>query len=1035
MHICKITYPHKIILPQRPLHLVSRPRLIQLLETALDRRLITISAPAGYGKTSLLLDFAHTSAFPICWYTLDPFDQDVWTFLEYLTASIERRFAGALQHVRSLLDRGEDLRLPTVLTALARDIFAINTDFVIIFDDWQLVGQSSEITEVIHHLLHRCPNCHIVLASRSYPSLPNIMLLAARRQMSSIDEQHLRFTLEEASAVIRAESAPPISTEGLQTLIDRANGWIAGILLSLQADTPPPAITAGAAAERQVYRFLAEQVFDQQPDDLRAFLLDTSLLDEITPEVCDAVFKRNDSRRYLEQILRRHLFIMTFRPGVLRYHSLFREFLQEQFRTVNPERYAQMMLRIADHHAAQQQWLLAFDVYVAAGRPDAAHQVIRSVGEQFYAMGRLNSLEHWFEALPQGELDVPLLCLKARVLLERGKHQEAQALAQLAEIRMQASEKSMVLLLQAQIARITGQYELGIELAEQTLRITADLRQCATALRTIAICYHRTRRTDLATQRLQEAIELERQRGDLNTIAQLHRDLSICYKDIGLLAQAETACSYADAHWAATGNLAMRTLSLNTWGNIQLLAGNYDAAHDTLVTALRYAREAAVPDYEAIVLSSLGDLYRDLQLWDNAVAAYRDGRQLGGSAYTSNYLQIADIHLLVRRRDYAAAERALYQLPESFDRRYHANLLWLRGYVAWGRGQYEQADDAIQHVITLLEQQTAAMDLARAYLLQSQIWIYTHPVNPTAFLEPLDKAVAIAEQLGHSNFLVAEALALPGVLRWAATAHWSHAQEWRQRQQSLLTTAETLAQADSRPALMVRTLGIDQIALNGRTVKLGWHKACEVFYCLLAHPAGVSIDTLRELIWPDLKTERSSEALRTAIYQLRSVLPRELIVLCNRRTYQLDRSVVRLDYDVERFLAALDQNGEDLEELIAVIDFYRGPYLVAIDSLWCADLRSHLEQRFLQALHQSAARLEAQQRVMDALLFYQRIISCDNLDEAGHTGVMRCHIALQNRAAAIHQYQRMRQLLDDELGIDPGAFSDAERLYRTLIEA
>ncbi len=154
-----------------------------------------------------------------------------------------------------------------------------------------------------------------------------------------------------------------------------------------------------------------------------------------------------------------------------------------------------------------------------------------------------------------------------------------------------------------------------MELAQRVLNSTEDLNQRATAIRTIGICYYRMGHSDSAIEKLNEALEIERRTGHMHAIAELQRDLGICHRDAGHLQKAEGYHTQSDAHWLVVGNLGMRASTLNSKGIVQHLAGRYQEAYDTLRTALRLAREAAVPDYEAMILSSIGDLYCDLQLW------------------------------------------------------------------------------------------------------------------------------------------------------------------------------------------------------------------------------------------------------------------------------------------------------------------------------------------------------------------------------------------------------------------------------------
>src|SRR5579859_1128282 len=244
-----IDFPHKILVPHRPRHIVARPHLTSLLSTLVERRLLILAAPAGYGKTSLLVDFANcATSMPICWYTLDHSDEDPWVFLDYLVVSISQRFPRALQQTGELISGHSRPPFGRVVAALIRDIYAIEQEFAIIFDDWHLVDQISDISQVIAQLLQHCSNCHVVLASRTYPSMPDMILLVARQQLGGLSAQHLRFTPSEAEQVLRREDGSAISDEQINTLVEQTNGWITGILLSRQA----PWLAAGSQLQSGV---------------------------------------------------------------------------------------------------------------------------------------------------------------------------------------------------------------------------------------------------------------------------------------------------------------------------------------------------------------------------------------------------------------------------------------------------------------------------------------------------------------------------------------------------------------------------------------------------------------------------------------------------------------------------------------------------------------------------------------------------------------------------------------------------------------
>jgi two-component SAPR family response regulator len=235
--------------------------------------------------------------------------------------------------------------------------------------------------------------------------------------------------------------------------------------------------------------------------------------------------------------------------------------------------------------------------------------------------------------------------------------------------------------------------------------------------------------------------------------------------------------------------------------------------------------------------------------------------------------------------------------------------------------------------------------------------------------------------------------------------------------------------------LVVRTLGADQILLNGESVEIGgWLKAREVFYYLLANPNGATYETLQEAIWPELGTERS-RSVKDAIYQLRSALPRDLIEMHGRQLYKINRDAARIDYDVERFLELCDTRSSDPDALLDAVDLYRGAYLPWSDNEWSGNLRTYLEGRYLQALRSAATHYDQAGAYADALDVYRRILAIDELDEAAHAGVMRCQMQLGNRAAAINQYMSLQRTLDKELGLDVERASEVEQLYRRILSA
>ena len=194
---------------------------------------------------------------------------------------------------------------------------------------------------------------------------------------------------------------------------------------------------------------------------------------------------------------------------------------------------------------------------------------------------------------------------------------------------------------------------------------------------------------------------------------------------------------------------------------------------------------------------------------------------IGGSAYLMSCLDLSDIRLLLRQRQYDAAARLLRQLPKQTQRALPNETLFLSASLACAMGRHEQAEREARQLIDGPRQPSGRMDLARARLLQAWIAASATPVDREQVIERLEQAGQIADELGHDAFLVAKAAYMPGLLRHAAALGWARAAGWLQRHHDMGLATEAPDQSDQRPVLLVRTLGVDQICFDGQPVKIG----------------------------------------------------------------------------------------------------------------------------------------------------------------------------------------------------------------------
>ena len=322
--------------PPRP-NQVSRPRLLICLQEGLARKLTLISAPAGFGKTSLLSEWISKSDHPVCWLSLDEGDNDPGRFLSYLVASLQQIGIEFDKHVVAFLQSHnvEDFKAydtETLLISLLNRISEERQHFFLVLDDYHLI-ENKAVHKALTFLLDNLPRqMHLIIATRTDPSI-RMAQMRARGEMCEIRAADLRFSLEEASEFLNQSIGLGLSSSDLSTLIDKTEGWITGLQLaaiSLQGHQYKEAfVRAFAGDDRYIADYLLDEALLRQPFHIQTFLLQTSILDRLNAPLCDALTCRSDSRCILVELERANLFLVPLdnQRNWYRYHQLFTELL------------------------------------------------------------------------------------------------------------------------------------------------------------------------------------------------------------------------------------------------------------------------------------------------------------------------------------------------------------------------------------------------------------------------------------------------------------------------------------------------------------------------------------------------------------------------------------------------------------------------------------------------------------------------------------------------------------------------------------
>jgi LuxR family transcriptional regulator, maltose regulon positive regulatory protein len=322
--------------PLRP-KVVSRPRLIERLNEGLHRNLILISAPAGFGKTTLVSEWVEGIERPTAWLSQDEGDNDPARFLTYLVAALQTIAATIGEGVLGVLQSPQPPPTEAILTALLNEITTIRDHFVLVFDDYHVIDAKAVDHALTFLLDHLPPHMHLVIATREDPPLP-LARLRVGGQLTEVRVTDLRFTHTEAAGFLNQMMGFNLEAQDIAALETRTEGWIAGLQLAAismqgQKDTTS-FVKSFTGSHHFVMDYLVEEVLGQQPESIQHFLLRTSILDRLCGSLCDAVLLAPSASRQatLEYIEQANLFIIPLdnERRWYRYHHLFADLLRQR---------------------------------------------------------------------------------------------------------------------------------------------------------------------------------------------------------------------------------------------------------------------------------------------------------------------------------------------------------------------------------------------------------------------------------------------------------------------------------------------------------------------------------------------------------------------------------------------------------------------------------------------------------------------------------------------------------------------------------
>ena len=1053
----------KIIPPRRRAELLTRKRLLNHLFEALDNKLVLVSAPAGYGKTSLLIDAVKESEFKCCWLSLDELDRDPQRFLAYLVSSIAEGFPGVGAQTASVMKNitSFENEIERLAVTLVNEAFeGINEHFVLILDDFHILDGVQPIYEFLNRFIQLVDdNCHVIISSRVLTALADLPLMAAREQVRGLSFSDLAFQVNEIQALLQQNKNVLLSDEDAEKMFKESEGWITGLQFGVYEKDRKSGVGLSD--------YLGQQVLDRQTPQMREILLRTSLMDEFDSSMCEQVLgpfyeSKQDWDFFLRSILSNNLFALPVGSdgSYLRYHHLFRDYLRERIKKERPDEVRPILERLSH-------------VYETIGEWEKAYAIIRTLGDvnllvELIDLTSFNNLqdtmrliENWIHDLPPSvQRNHPLIVsINGTIKLIKGDTQggirQLETAIEVFQIEGNIPHLALSLIRRSYGYLYLGDYQSGIADLENVIRLVEDqddLQQLhAEALHVMSSYMMRLGKNRSALKLIEKAMDIRIRLNGSKDIARTLADIGGIYQFSGKYDEAEKNLNKALEIYSRDFNLIEEANLLNNLGFMFYQNGNYEKAAFSFEEGMLCAKRSRHVRLETLLSISIGDLYTRLNDSEIAEQNYRHAENLleeRDDQFLLFSLLIGQANLALLRRDLFAAGQLIDSLGETVKKNSshydNGQFNLLLGKFDMFSGEFVGAVSKLEKAELCFLQDELTLDV-----ISARIWLSAAYVANGHSTTAIQK---IKETIGNKPQHVA-LIAASQSLKWLKPLQKDIKAGREVR--DLLGRAEKLAdqlpdiRRELRRQARVVEVPVAQLVINGfgnsKVLRDGrelspsdWQTQSvrELFFFFLSQDVPLTKEQVASRFWQELDDPAKLKLrFKNDMYRLRRAVGSEVVRFENNQ-YVFNRSL-NYEYDVEAFESHLlrARSAKETEELIEfytrAVDLFAGPYLNDMYFDWVIADRERLDQMYLATLITLADLHQKQAELNEALIVCQRAIDYSPIYEAAYCSTMQVYARMQNRTAVIQTYEACKSALKKHLSMPPSP--ETEALYKKLL--
>ena len=1061
----------KLIPPPRNARTLPRPRVNGVLKQALDYRLTILQAEAGYGKSTALAELAGEHKHVI-WYQANEEDNDPLVFLLQFCHALQNSLPSITNLPTAFLDTWDGAQGPLPWRNVLDGIINSLADpsippTIFILDDAHLLTENGELPHILDRLIGLAPvGFHILLSGRPTITLPTLTRWRAKGEALILDQSTLTFTKNEIGVLFGTHYGLELASEELDSLLEYTEGWAIGLQLIWQSIRTQSPLTLEfplrwqAGSLEALFDMLAHEVFERQPADVREFLLVTSILRDLHPEVCDALYPAGGSASMLAYLRRQDLFVAETAAGSLRYHHIFHNFLRQQ----SPdETRTQWHRNAAQFFIGQKNPEDAIYHLIEAKAWDDVADLLDTYAATLLSTGRLDTLASYIDSLPSLSLTQHpnLLFTLGELARMHSRFDEAQGWYKQAEVtwrqRGQQDGIARALRGQARVYLDTVNPSHAEKLLEEAIRLSDGFEDREAQVRLFELLSEnklnsghveeaerlRQRAEDLRAEGpsndqlwfrvLLRTGRLEDARKGLEGLAETesrepvqmpraHREtkllLSLIYSFMGLGEQAYQAALDGIERGDKLKSPFVTAVGHTRQGHALNLAqtddDNFTRATSAFETTLSLGKTLEVPRLSVEANWGLCRAYGyrgDLQLAQRHAQEAVDVAAEAGDEWIASLTRLTMGASLMMASRYEAAEvwlnravRGFEECSDSFGR--SAARMWL------AYGHYKQKNfDVVAQMLP---------DVLSTCQQNGYHFLFTR----STMLGPADERIFVPLLL-HAR-----------------------QQSWESGYVDRLLDTLGLREVRIHPGfkLSIETLGNFQVKRGSEVIPSnGWRreKSRQLFQLLLTYrQSPLDRDQICEHLWPEADPATAQRNFKITLNTLYQVLEPDrdagsdsAFIVRDGTTYTL-RLYSDLSLDSDHFTRltreGLKPTSRSLKQLEEAVKLYRGDYLP--DSLyepWAAEERERLATLFLEAADKLCELYLRSGQYNEAIDLSQRILARDNCWERAYRHLMQAYNALGDRGQLARTYQRCQQILKDELDVPPS--QETQELYKNLI--